>query len=227
MAPGAFGSERLTIAKSLATAATTMGIDPKSFGIDLNKQTFRLGTAMAASTNGAREAGFILDKSVKATGGIDNTPQGFNHIMNSYDAMNRYVQDKAKFVSDFYQKNGNTMGASDLFQKLNPPQRYINQALAADKAYAGKAAQQQAAPVPGVVPAGLNVLKAATSTPPAASAPSAPPQRGGGRNMGASGQAAAPIALPSGVPAGSIFSPSRNLFRAPSGQMFNANGSPA
>ena len=135
LAPGAYGDQRAHVANSLNGIAQTFGAQPL-FPADqaadtqeLAKGAFRLGTSMIADTNGGREAGFILQNSVKNVPSINNSYLGFKRVAAGIDQANQYAIDKANFVSDYYAKFHHVDGADAAFNKLNPWQNYAQRAI--------------------------------------------------------------------------------------------------
>ena len=135
LAPGQFADERATIAKTLNGVASVLGVDPvfdpNTIGNTelMKKEAFRLGTAMIADTNGGREAGFILQNSVNATPSLNNSPIGFKRLAAGIQQGNQYKIDRGAFLDAYYGKFGNLDGALQEFNRLNPPQAYVNRAI--------------------------------------------------------------------------------------------------
>ena len=132
-APGAYAEERLNAAKGLNAVVQSLGgkpaFDPNKIGAaeQISKDSFRLGTELARSLG--REPGFIVQQSVQANPGINNTKMGWARITTGLEQAARYQQDKNTFLSDYYQRYGNLNGAEDTFRKLNPPEKYAERAV--------------------------------------------------------------------------------------------------
>ena len=132
-APGAYAEERLNVAKGLNAVVQSLGgkpaFDPNKIGAaeQISKDSFRLGTELARSLG--REPGFIVQQSVQANPGINNTKTGWARITAGLEQAARYQQDKNTFLSDYYQRYGNLNGAEDVFRKFNPPERYAEKAI--------------------------------------------------------------------------------------------------
>lgn len=130
LAPGNGFNSRLSIASSINTALQGLGFAPwqpeeqVAAGQDLNKLTTRLGFDLAKSL-GSREAGFIVTQAVGAVPGGANSAAGAQRIIGGIQAANQRKIDYNTFLTDWAQKNGgDTTGAADTFNKMNPPELY-------------------------------------------------------------------------------------------------------
>ena len=85
---------------------------------------------MIANTNGGHEAGFILNSSVGATPGMNNTYLGYKRVAAGIQMANQYTIDRSNFMDNYQAKFGHLNGAEQLFDKLNPPQAYAQKAIA-------------------------------------------------------------------------------------------------
>ena len=130
---GAFAEERLKIAQQANAFVQALGGQPVfdqnslASAEQIQKDSFRLGTELARTLG--REPGFIVQQSVQANPGINNTKMGWARITAGLEQAARYQQDKNTFLSDYYQRYGNLNGAEDLFRKYNPPERYSEKAI--------------------------------------------------------------------------------------------------
>lgn len=133
LSPGAFADQRYSLAQNANAFVQSMGgkpiFDQNSLASaeQIQKDSFRLGADLARTMG--REPGFIVQQSVQANPGINNTKLGWARITSGLEQAARYQQDKNTFLSDYYQRYGNINGAEDLFRKLNPPQKYVERAV--------------------------------------------------------------------------------------------------
>lgn len=134
LSPGAYGNERMAIAKDANTLVQVLGgkplFDPNDVASmeALAKDTFRLGTELTRSL-GANEPGRIVEAAVKANPGIENTPMAYRRIMAGLKEAAQYKRDRAAFYNNYSSKFGHLSGADELFAQLNPPQRYAERAI--------------------------------------------------------------------------------------------------
>ena len=124
---GAYATQRLAIAKTLALAG--VDIDPSQIGSaeEAVKIRTRLGQAQARLL-GAREAAQVIQQSIEANPGINTTPQGRQYMMATMDASIRRQQEYSQFVNDYRRQWRTAAGAEAEFNKQNPPEKYIVQA---------------------------------------------------------------------------------------------------
>jgi hypothetical protein len=133
LAQGAYADERTKIAQNANAFVQTFGGEPifdknsLASAESIQKDSFRLGTELARTLG--REPGFIVQQSVQANPGINNTKMGWSRITAGLEQAARYNQDKNTFLSDYYQRFGNLNGAEDMFRKLNPPEKYSEKAI--------------------------------------------------------------------------------------------------
>jgi len=133
LAQGAYADERTKIAQNANAFVQTFGGQPifdknsLASAESIQKDSFRLGTELARTLG--REPGFIVQQSVQANPGINNTKMGWSRITAGLEQAARYNQDKNTFLSDYYQRFGNLNGAEDTFRKLNPPEKYSERAI--------------------------------------------------------------------------------------------------
>lgn len=55
---------------------------------------------------------------------------GYQRLLAGLKMAAQYEQDRAKFINNYYTKFRNTFEAQELFDKLNPPSRYAQAAIA-------------------------------------------------------------------------------------------------
>jgi len=134
LVPGAYAEERKNFANRANTFIQGMG-GKAAFNPDdvaalesISKNTFRLGSALARSI-GSREPGFIVQQSVQANPGIENTPMGYMRISAGLREAAKYEQDKAQFYNNYYSRFGHLSGAEEMFRQMNPPQMYADRAI--------------------------------------------------------------------------------------------------
>jgi hypothetical protein len=134
LVPGAYATERLEFAKKMNTFAQALG-GKAAFDVDdvgamesISKNSFRLGSALARSI-GSREPGFIVQQSVQANPGIENTPIGYERISAGLREAARYEQDKSEFYSNYLTKFKHLEGAEKMFRDANPVKMYADRAI--------------------------------------------------------------------------------------------------
>ena len=93
----------------------------------LQKDTFRLGAEVTQAMG--KEPGFIVQQAVAANPSISNTPIAYRRIVAGLREAAQYAKDRAEFLNSFYGRWGHTNRAEELFQKLNPPEKYANRAI--------------------------------------------------------------------------------------------------
>jgi len=133
LAQGAYAEQRLQIAQNANAFVTALGgkpiFDPNNLaaGEEISKDSFRLGTELARTLG--REPGFIVQQSVQANPGVNNTKMGWERITTGLEQAARYKQDKNTFLNDYYSRFGNLNGAEETFRKFNPPEKYAERAI--------------------------------------------------------------------------------------------------
>jgi len=134
LVPGAYATERLEFAKRANTFVQALGGKPAFDSSDvasmesISKNSFRLGSALARSI-GSREPGFIVQQSVQANPGIENTPIGYERISAGLREGAKYEQDKNQFYSEYYSRFGHLDGAEKMFRDANPVKMYADRAI--------------------------------------------------------------------------------------------------
>ena len=134
---GSGAEARLNAAKAINTAYSAMtgknipGVDWTNEVAALEsikKGSFRLGANLANSI-GAREPGFIVAQSVQANPNIENSPTGFKIIASGLLQNALYEQDKKAFYDEYFSRFKHLRGASEAFDKVNPPEMYAKRAI--------------------------------------------------------------------------------------------------
>jgi hypothetical protein len=134
LAQGSYATERGEFAKGVNTFLHTLGgsdvFDPSSIGAieNLTKDRFRLGAELSRSIGG-KEPGFIVQQSVQANPGAENTAIGYKRITEGLRQAAEYEQNRTTFYEDYAAKFGHLNGAEDLFKKQNPPEMYSKRAI--------------------------------------------------------------------------------------------------
>ena len=134
LAQGSYATERGEFAKGVNTFLHTLGgsdvFDPSSIGAieNLTKDRFRLGAELSRSIGG-KEPGFIVQQSVQANPGAENTAVGYKRITEGLRQAAEYEQNRTTFYEDYAAKFGHLNGAEDLFKKQNPPEMYSKRAI--------------------------------------------------------------------------------------------------
>jgi hypothetical protein len=133
---GAGANAKLGAAKSVNSLLQTVGlpaaIDPNKVANweDLNKETTRAGFDLAR-TLGSREAATIVQSSVSAVPGAENTPMGFKLVSSGIRQAIQREKDYYTFATDYAKTHrGNTFGADVEFNKQFPPDLYSKTAVA-------------------------------------------------------------------------------------------------
>jgi hypothetical protein len=133
LTPGSYATERADFAKAANTAVTALGgqaiFDPTQVSSieSLMKDTKRLGFEL--SNTMGREPGFIVNQSITANPGIENTPQGYKRLSAGLKQAAQYEKDRTEFYDNWFIKNRNLNGAETAFAKSNPPQKYVENAI--------------------------------------------------------------------------------------------------
>jgi hypothetical protein len=134
LVPGSYATERLDFAKKANTFVQAIG-GKAAFDVDnvaamesISKNSFRLGAALARAI-GSREPGFIVQQSVQANPGIENSPIGYERISAGLREAAKYEQDKNQFYTEYYSKFGHLEGAEKMFRDANPPKMYADRAI--------------------------------------------------------------------------------------------------
>lgn len=131
--PGAYADLRASLAKDANTFVTALGgkpiFDPSQVGAaeELAKDTTRLGFAVAQGLG--HEPGFIVERSIKANPGMENTAVGYQRITAGLKEAAKYEQDKLAFMENYSARFGTLAGADQLFRKMNPPEAYAKRAI--------------------------------------------------------------------------------------------------
>jgi hypothetical protein len=134
LAQGSYATERGEFAKGVNTFLHTLGgsdvFDPSSIGAieNLTKDRFRLGAELSRSIGG-KEPGFIVQQSVQANPGAENTAIGYKRITEGLRQAAQYEQNRTTFYEDYAAKFGHLNGAEDLFKKQNPPEMYAKRSI--------------------------------------------------------------------------------------------------
>jgi hypothetical protein len=134
--PGAFGSARADVAKTLNTFAGMAGIklpfDPETIASteDLYKQTQRLGAQVTQNlAPGGHNAASTISNLTKAVPGLDNTYLGAKLLITGYKQLLQRDVDYHDFQTQWLADHNNTLVGSDVaFNKAHPPQEYAKQA---------------------------------------------------------------------------------------------------
>ena len=130
---GPYAQLRTNFAKGVNEAVTMLGgkplFDPSQVGAaeNLAKDTTRLGFDTAKALG--HEPGFIVQQSVSANPGMENTKVAFERITAGLREASKYEQDKLAFLEDYNARFGTITGAEQLFRKLNPPKKYADRAI--------------------------------------------------------------------------------------------------
>jgi len=132
---GSGAEARLNAAKAINTAYSAMTggktiFDPNDTAAleSIKKGSFRLGASLANSI-GTREPGYIVAQSVQANPNIDNTPTGFKLLASGLLQNALYEQDKKAFYDEYFSRFKHLRGASQEFDKVNPPEMYAKRAI--------------------------------------------------------------------------------------------------
>ena len=134
LAQGSYATERGEFAKGVNTFLHTLGgsdvFDPSSIGAieNLTKDRFRLGAELSRSIGG-KEPGFIVQQSVQANPGAENTAIGYKRITEGLRQAAQYEQNRTTFYEDYAAKFGHLNGAEDLFRQQNPREMYAKRAI--------------------------------------------------------------------------------------------------
>jgi hypothetical protein len=134
LTPGSYATERGEFAKSANTFLQSLGgspvFDASSVASieNLTKDRFRLGAELSRSIGG-HEPGFIVQQSVQANPGTENTSMGYKRIVEGLRQAAQYEQNRTAFYEDYAAKFGHLNGAEQLFAKQNPPDMYAKRAV--------------------------------------------------------------------------------------------------
>lgn len=132
---GPWAEQRLNLAKginfltSAITGKEALPADEIASMEVLNKDAFRLGSSAISALSG-HPAASIVEQSVIATPSLANTKMGYQRLLAGLKMAAQYEQDRGKFFSNYYNKFHNTQQAQELFDELNPPQKYAQKAIA-------------------------------------------------------------------------------------------------
>ena len=132
---GSGAKARVNAARAINTAYSAMTggktiFDPNDVAAieSIEKGSFRLGANLANSI-GSREPGFIVAQSVQANPNIENSPTGFKILASGLIENALYEQDKKAFYDEYFSKFKHLKGASEAFDKVNPPEMYAKRAI--------------------------------------------------------------------------------------------------
>jgi hypothetical protein len=132
---GPWADQRLNLAKGInfltssITGKEALPADEIASMEVLNKDAFRLGSSAISALSG-HPAASIVEQSVVATPSLANTKMGYQRLLAGLKLAAQYEQDRGKFFSNYYNKFHNTQQAQELFDQLNPPQKYAQKAIA-------------------------------------------------------------------------------------------------
>jgi len=130
---GPYAAQRTQIAKDINGIVAMIGgkplFDPSNVAAaeTLAKDTTRLGFATAQGLG--HEPGFIVERSIAANPGMENTQLGFQRITAGLKEAAKYEQDKLTFMEKYAAKYQTIKGAENAFRELNPPQKYADRAI--------------------------------------------------------------------------------------------------
>lgn len=137
--PGAFGAQRLQIAKTINMMAATAGFKPDELpfdpeliaqGEDVTKEQIRAGLQLITQNLGAqREAASVIFGLMQAVPGIDNTLLGDRLISRSLRAMNQYEIDRREFQEEWNSRRGALGGSVAAFNRTHPAKDYFTAVL--------------------------------------------------------------------------------------------------
>ncbi len=137
--PGAFGAQRLQIAKTINMMAATAGFKPDELpfdpeliaqGEDVTKEQIRAGLQLITQNLGAqREAASVIFGLMQAVPGIDNTLLGDRLISRSLRAMNQYEIDRREFQEEWNTRRGALGGSVAAFNRTHPAKDYFTAVL--------------------------------------------------------------------------------------------------
>jgi len=134
LSQGPFAAQASDAFKNINGAIQGMGgkpvFDTSSIAAieQLQKDRFRLGAELSRSIGG-KEPGFIVQQSVQANPGVENTAMGYKRITAGLREAATYEQDREAFYNDYNAKFGHLNGAEEMFRHLNPPQLYSDRAI--------------------------------------------------------------------------------------------------
>ena len=133
---GPWAEQRLNLAKGInfltssITGKEALPADEIASMEVLNKDAFRLGSSAISALSG-HPAASIVEQSVVATPSLANTKMGYQRLLSGLKMAAQYERDRGAFFSNYYTKFHNTQNAQELFDQLNPPQKYAQKAIAA------------------------------------------------------------------------------------------------
>lgn len=135
-ATGSGANAKMGLAKSVNSLLQTVGlppaVDPNKVANweDLNKETTRAGFDLAR-TLGSREAATIVQSSVSAVPGAENSQLGFKLVSSGIRQAIQRETDYYNYATDYAQSHrGNTFGADVEFNKKFPAALYAKTAVA-------------------------------------------------------------------------------------------------
>jgi len=130
---GAYATQRVELARKLNTLSSALGLGPITSpdalanAEEANKITVRLGQAQAALL-GARESQQVIQQSIQANPGIENTPQGRKLILEAMKANIQRNKEIQQYVNDTFSRYRSAATAEAAFNRANPPEKYIARA---------------------------------------------------------------------------------------------------
>lgn len=130
LAPGAAFDQRLDAMKGINSALTTLGLQPLdpnnvASAEGMRKLATQLQFAVADQVK-TDPAASTIAKAGQASPSGENTIQGFRRIVGNLQALNKRSEDRYSFLNSWAQSHyGDLTGADATFNKLNPPQKYV------------------------------------------------------------------------------------------------------
>lgn len=142
---GSLNNLRMGLSKDANSILTPMGLSPivppeqVASWEDAAKVQKQLAFAQARQM-GSREAASVVNMSLSATPGSENTPQGYQAISAGFHEMNYREGDLFNFQNQWAQThNGNLIGAEAAFNQKYPPEAYGDRAISTIKPFTVKA----------------------------------------------------------------------------------------
>jgi len=101
-------------------------VDPNKLAAleDIHKNAVSVATA-----SGGHSGAEVLNLALARTPDIQNTPEGFKRLSAGLRQSMNYERDRAAFMTNYVTRYGHSQGAEQLFQKLNPPEKYAREAV--------------------------------------------------------------------------------------------------
>ena len=135
LSTGPTSSLRQTISGGVDDIIKTLGgnnlFKPGATGaIDvLNKDNLRLGTDLNAALGASgSHAGFIVGQTMAATPGNLNSKPSIARLLSSLEQASEQETHRAAFYNDYFSRFNHLNGADQLFDKLNPREKYVEKA---------------------------------------------------------------------------------------------------